>query len=276
MPMSEGSPPRTSIVIPVWDDYVGAALDEALRSVCSQDVDVPARIIVVDNASETPVDARHQAVVIRSPRRLTLGAARNLGLQEVRTPYVVVWDADDVMLPGTLALLEREIEAHPAFAAYATAIIEASGSRHRWPRRWVASLMRLPAAFALLHCIWSLLPTTGSTIMRAELLRSGGGYSDADSGDDWVAGVSLVFRGRIGWSEHPGRLYRLHDQSIWPRHMDVRHQRRHARDVRARIRSDLAIPMGVRATLPVIWLGQHLAILGHVLTAAVRERRRTA
>ena len=130
--------------------------------------------------------------------------------------------------------------------------------------------MSRPSAFAFLHCFWSLLPTTGATIMRTDLLRSGGGYSDADSGDDWVAGVSLVFRGAVGWSEHPGRLYRLHDQSIWARHMDLRHQLQHARDVRRRIRGDRGIPDWVRAALVLIGVGQRAAIVGHVLLSALR------
>ena len=57
--------------------------------------------------------------------------------------------------------------------------------------------------------------------MRTELARTAGGYADAESGEDWCLGVSLAFRGRIGWSERPGRVYRLHPRSVWARHMTV-------------------------------------------------------
>jgi glycosyltransferase involved in cell wall biosynthesis len=39
-----------TVVVPAWGDYAGKALAEALDSLQTQDL--PARIIVVDNASE--------------------------------------------------------------------------------------------------------------------------------------------------------------------------------------------------------------------------------
>ena len=213
--------------------------------------------------------------VVTSPRRLTLGAARNLGLAHVTTPYVVVWDVDDTMLPGTLGFLQRAMRADRRLAAYGTAIIEEpSGSRHRWPRRWVAALARCPAIFALLDCVWSLYPTTGATIMRTELTQSAGGYGEAESGEDWCLGVSLAFRGRIGWSERPGRAYRLHPYSVWARHRTVRDLVRHAKAVRERIRHDPAIAHSAKAGLPLIALAQYGAVLGHLGLSATRGIRR--
>jgi glycosyltransferase involved in cell wall biosynthesis len=270
--VSDATRSCTTVVIPVWDDYAGSDLDAAVTSLRSQDV--PVHIVLVDNASNVPVTEVGGIEVVRSTTRLPLGAARNLGLERVGTPYVLVWDADDVMLPGTLAILQREIDSALGLAAFGMAIVEDSGQRHRWPRRWVSELTRWPAAFSLLNCMWSVLPTTGATIMRTALLRAGGGYSAADSGDDWVAGVSLSFRGRIGWSERPGRIYRIRDQSIWARHMDVHHQFRHASVVRGRIRSDTGIPRWARRVLPLIGLGQYSAIAGHVVVAAARRARR--
>jgi len=267
--MHQDLSPRTTVVIPVWGSYGGQALHEAVASLRAQPI--PAQILIVDNASDTALGDLDGAEVVRTPNRLTLGQARNFGLQRVQTPYVVVWDADDVMLPGTLELLEREIDTAPDLAAFGLSILEDTGERHRWPRRWVASLSRHPKIFTLVHCIWSVWPTTGSTIMRAELLRDGGGYGAYDSGDDWVAGVSLVFRGRVGWSERPGRVYQIRDGSIWARHMDLSHQVAHAREVRTRIRHDHGSPGWVRRALPLIWLGQHVALIGHVVKAALRR-----
>ena len=270
--MSEDARGNTTIVIPVWDDYVAPGLDDALPSLLAQEV--PAQVLFVDNASAVPVPDAPGATVIRSPRRLPLGAARNLGLEHVRTRYVVMWDADDVMLPGTLALLESTMESSPELAAFGMAIVEDSGRRHRWPRRWVGRFARHPSVFALMHTVWSVFPTTGATIMRADLLRAGGGYSDAESGDDWVAGVSLVFRGPVAWSERPGRVYRrVHETSIMSRYMDASHQVRHARTVRRRVRDDPAVPSWVKATLPVVSAAQYAAIGAHELVAALRGVR---
>jgi glycosyltransferase involved in cell wall biosynthesis len=270
--MQPGPNPQTTVLIPVWDDYAGARLSEALASLAEQDG--VKRVLIVDNASDVPIAAGAEAEVVRTPRRLALGAARNFGLERVSTRYVVVWDADDVMLPGSLEFLEAAISADPELTAFAAAIVESpSGRRYRWPRRWIAHLTRRPRMFALLHSIWSLYPTTGATIMCSEHARAAGGYGVNESGDDWVLGVSLAFRGRIGWSERPARVYRLHRDSVWMRHADVGHLRRHAAEVRGRVRSDAQIPSWARRSLPLIAVGQYAAIGAHVLVAAARRSR---
>ena len=234
---------------------------------------MPIRIVVVDNASSVAVGARPGIELVRSPRRLALGAARNLGIEHVETPYVVVWDADDLMLPGTLEHLERAMRRDPALAACGAAIVEAAdGTRHRWPRRWVARLLPKPRLTALVQCVWSVFPSTGATIMRTALVRDAGGYAPTTSGDDWVLGVSLAFRGRFGWTERPGRLYRRDPQSVWARCSDAPHLRQHARDVRRRIREDRGIAPWARAALPLIAVLQHAAIVLSRTTGSRRAR----
>ena len=268
--MTAGLKAHTTVVVPAWDEYVAAWLLEALESIREQDLKVP--IIVVDNASEVPLPEFAGVTVVRASRRLTVGGARNLGIAHVETPYVIAWDADDVMLPGTLSFLEKAIDSDPGMAVFATAILEhESGKRHRWPRRWVGTAVHAEAVFALLNSVWSLYPTTGAAIMRTELVRDAGGFGEMDSGADWCLGVSLAFRGRIGWSEVPGRVYRLHAGSIRVRHATLRHLRPKARKVRARIRQDAGIPAWVRRVLPLIALAQLAAVAGHALLGVGRR-----
>lgn len=261
---------QTTVVIPVWDDYVTDRLQQALESVRAQRTPPPP-IVIVDNASTVPLPPLAGAWIVRAPVRLTLGEARNLGLARVSTPYVIFWDADDVMLDGTLSFLEDAVAASPTLAAFAMAVVEdPSGSRHRWPRRWVGRLVRAPRPFALLDSIWSLYPTTGATIIRTELARAAGGYGNSNSGEDWCLGVSLAFRGRVGWTERPGRLYRIHPGSTWAQHMSPADLVNHARAVRERIRTDPGVPEWARRLLPLVWVGQGAAIAAHV----ARERAR--
>src|SRR3954451_24353215 len=86
--------PEISVVVPVWGAYAGRPLAEALESLRSQDL--AARIIVLHTASEPALGELNGAEVIRSATRLTVGSARNLGLQAVQTPYVLFWDADEL------------------------------------------------------------------------------------------------------------------------------------------------------------------------------------
>ena len=232
-------------MIPAWGAYAGAPLQEALASVREQDT--PARIIVVDNASDEPLDSVGDAELVRTPERRTVGAARNLGLEHVTTPFVLFWDADDLMLPGTLTFLCERLRADPRLVAVAAGVVEGeSHHRHRWPPRW-------SALFAAGHAVWSLFPSTGATIMRAEDVRAAGGYAtDIEAGGDWVLGASLAFRGRVQLVERPGRLYRRLGGSLWQENRAPARQLARAAAVRARLRDDPGVPGWARASTPLL------------------------
>jgi glycosyltransferase involved in cell wall biosynthesis len=264
-------PVQTTVVIPVWDAYVTRFLTDALTSI--RDQEMTAQIIVVDNASGAAVTGLPDVTVLRSPERLSLGRARNFGLSRVTTPYVLFWDADDLMPPGTLAALEEAIAVDRRLVAFGQAIVENGGQRYRWPRRWIGSLLRRPRLFVLVHSAWSTYPATGATIMRTEVVRSAGGYADTDSGQDWCLGVSLAFRGQLGWSERPGRIYRVHDESVSHRHGSLQDHLHRAHTVRAWIRNDPDAPAWVQRALPLIHVGQYAAVAGHLLAAGLRRRR---
>ena len=70
------------------------------------------RVLVVDDASRdadtvAKVAADHGAEVIALPANVGPAAARNVGLAQVRTPYVAFVDSDVVADPGTLLRLTR-------------------------------------------------------------------------------------------------------------------------------------------------------------------------
>jgi glycosyltransferase involved in cell wall biosynthesis len=247
-----------SVVVPAWGDYAGPALAEALDSLRAQDL--RARVIVVDNASEPPLEPIPGVDLVRSPTRLTVGAARNLGLEQVESQYVVFWDADDLMLPGTLQFLRDRIDGEPGVVLVAASILEGDPPvPHRWPRRWTYRFARFPTAFAMADCIWSLFPTTGSSMMRTAAAREAG-FGDANSGEDWVLGVSLAFRGRVILDTRPGRLYRRHSTSLWETQRSGRQLTVHSRSVRDRLRRDPAIPQWLMPLLPVVALLQFSAV----------------
>ena len=169
--------PAATVVIPVWGPRYVASLARAITSVRAQDADVP--IIVADNASEVEVPEAPGTIVVRSRRRLSVGEARNLGLERVETEYVVILDADDELIPGALASLRAGIDADPSIAVYAMSLLDAeTGARHRTPRRFVPALTRVRRLFAA-ATTWSLYPIHGSAIMRTSWVRDAGGTSTA-------------------------------------------------------------------------------------------------
>jgi glycosyltransferase involved in cell wall biosynthesis len=261
--------PLVTVVIPVWGEYVSRYLSEALQSVRAQDLS--ARVVLVDNASEIPVDPEGREDVVRLPKRVTVGAARNAGLAVVKSPFVIFWDADDVMLPGTLRALTDRALSDPTAAVISGVIVEADNRRrHHWPRKSMNRLVGVPWLFLLGHCVWSLFPTIG-VLIRADVARLTGGFPNADAGDDWVLGVSLAFRGCVVFVERSTRLYRSHDQSV-----SVGWQSSHlvasARCVRDRIRSDSSVPHWVKTLLPLIAILQWTVIYGFRRVARITRR----
>jgi len=261
------------VVIPAWGAYAGAPLQEALASV--RDQDTPAEIIVVDNASHEPLGPVGDAQLVEAPERLTVGAARNLGLEHVGAPYVLFWDADDVMLPGTLAFLLERIRADPGLVAVAAGVIEGDPPRrHRWPPRWSARLASRPRLFAAAHSAWSLFPSTGATIMRTEVVRGAGGYAtEIEAAGDWVLGASLAFRGRVELHERPGRLYRRLGESLWQENRAPARQLAHAAAVRDRLRTNGGIPGWARASTLALKVLHPTVIL---VVAPLARRARSA
>jgi hypothetical protein len=84
-----------AVVVPVWDAYVRPLAEIALPSILAQGVNTS--VWIVDNASAEPVPALLEpdagtvpVRVVRSDRRLTAGAARNLALAGVRLTFPVV------------------------------------------------------------------------------------------------------------------------------------------------------------------------------------------
>jgi len=253
------APGKVTVVIPVWDDYV-SYLSDAVESVRRNSPDAP--IVIVDNASRTEVPELEGCTIVSTERRLSAGAARNVGLQHVDTELVLFLDADDMLLDGTLGFMRSRIDADPAMSISATAILDGeTGERHRSPRRFVARLAQRPRLFAVADSVWSLLPLQGCAVMRTSQVRESGGYADANLGEDWVLAVALAFQGRVDLSDRLGRLYRptpgslLRSAGRTPREFAESAGR-----VRERLRSDPGVPRWARALLPLIALFQLGAI----------------
>jgi glycosyltransferase involved in cell wall biosynthesis len=257
LPLS-GSGAAVTVVIPVWDDYV-EFLPDAVESVRRNSRDAP--IVVVDNASSVPVPTLEGCEVVRSSRRLSVGAARTLGVERVSTEYVVVLDADDLLLDGALEFMRVRIASDRRLTLVATSILEGdTGQRHRAPRRFVPRLTQAPRLFALANSAWLLIPIQGCAIFRTADLREAGGYPDIEWGDDWVVAVSLAFRGRIEVSDRLGRYYRPTPGSLWRRARPARELAASAAHVRERIRADRGVPGWARMLLPLVAVLQLAAI----------------
>ena len=252
-PSGETLNPGITVVIPVWDEYV-RFLVETLGSLERQRP--RPQIVLVDNASDTAV-AKNGYTVIRSPARLSRGAARNLGLSVVETELVMFWDADDHLCDGALADM---VDALGGDVRVVGCQIVEQGSRrpHRWPRPSTLRRSRHVRLFALLELIWPSFPVTGS-LMRTAEVRELGGYSDTSQSESWPLAAALAARGRIRLLARPGIEYRV-DDGAEGRPSAMLKEGARARRV---VRSDEAADPLVRLLAPLTGFGS--ALVAYVL-----------
>jgi glycosyltransferase involved in cell wall biosynthesis len=245
--------------VPVWDGYV-AFVRHCVESILDQTgVETP-RVVVVDNASHVPLPSLPRGVqVVRSHRRLSVGAARNLGLGRVETTNVIFCDADDRLLPGSMAFLISRMEARPELVAAICRYVSwnpETGERvvlERSPRPVVFRVARFPRLFAVAGLRYNCFPVVGG-ILRTDAARDAGGFGDGDVGEDWILGAQLAFRGPIEFHREPSFLRRVHAGSLWHRQHEPSEYLTRCDLLRERVRRDASVPRWVKAGLPLLAL----------------------
>jgi glycosyltransferase involved in cell wall biosynthesis len=156
-------------------------LREAVASI-EQQTHPDWRVLIVDDASEDGtwswIDAHPDERVtgIHVAERAERSAARNRGLRELQTPYVLFLDDDDRLRPDGLARLASALGRDPAAVAAVGALEYFDGNGRRLagehPRR------------AFTRDVWQELvfewvAETGRTLFRAEAVVEAGGFSES-------------------------------------------------------------------------------------------------
>lgn len=110
--------PTLSVIVPAYNAQ--AFIERCLAAIAGQ-LTAAHELLVVDDGSRddtfaiaNAVRARHPGLAIRILRQPNGGVsvARNRGLAEARGDYIAFVDADDLLLPGSLARLDGVIEQH--------------------------------------------------------------------------------------------------------------------------------------------------------------------
>ncbi|KAA1394215.1 mycofactocin biosynthesis glycosyltransferase MftF [Aeromicrobium ginsengisoli] len=185
---------QVTCVIPVRDRPV--QLDRLLTG-----LDGAMRVIVVDDASIDPermakVAGRHGADFIPLHRNLGPAGARNAGLREVATPYVVFVDSDVVIDPDAVARLLRHL--HDPRVALVAPRIRGLDRDDSWIGRYEAARSSLDlgrdSALVRPHSTIAWVP---SAVLAARVDALGDGFDSSMSvGED----VDLVWRlDAAGW-----------------------------------------------------------------------------
>jgi hypothetical protein len=110
--------PELSIVVPA---YNAERFVEPCMSPILEQMTAAHELVVIDDGSQDRTASAVQSLALRYPQaavRLVrqanqgLAGARNRGVQEALGDYILFVDADDMLLPGTLAALSDVIRAH--------------------------------------------------------------------------------------------------------------------------------------------------------------------
>jgi glycosyltransferase involved in cell wall biosynthesis len=183
---------NADVTVVVTNYNYGRYLPEAVQSALDQDGGPPHVTVVDDGSTEEATDAVLAALpeAVRIIRQANggLSAARNAGLREATTPYVIALDADDMLTPVALRTLKGALEVEPLLG-FAYGITRFFGD---WE-----SVLALPPydPYKLLyrHMIGS------TALIRREVFEQIGGFEPRMRGyEDWDFWLSALERGWRG------------------------------------------------------------------------------
>ena len=213
-----------SIVIPVYNR--AKELPRTVASIVAQDYR-PLRLILVDNnSSDNSLAVCHALQERYKAEQLTIdvfsqpkpgaSAARNKGLEQVESRYMMFFDSDDELYPDSVSRYMEAFATHPD-----ADIIGATIRFDNGKRSWIAK-----AAFTHNpepHIIHGTL-STQRFAARTQLLREIGGWQEEYNGwEDWNLGVRMqLHTEKIHWLERPPvATVFLHENTLTARtHID--------------------------------------------------------
>lgn len=181
-----------TIVIPAYNR--AHTLSRTLASIEKQNV-APAKVVLVDNSSSDSTLSLMRdwaakphpfEVTVVAEQKRGACAARNRGLQEVTTEFVMFFDSDDVMLPDHVSDFSAAVSRNPQADIYGRDIIAESigGKRKR---------LYFTSSNTIFNHIFRGCLSTQRIVVRTELVRGVGGWDeDLSVWNDFELGVRLL------------------------------------------------------------------------------------
>jgi glycosyltransferase involved in cell wall biosynthesis len=207
------APPSFSVVIPAFE--AAGTIAETLESVLAQSPP-PLEVIVVDDGSRDRIEEvlapfGSEIRLTRHPVNRGVAAARNTGLRECSGDFVLVVDADDVLLPGRLAAMGLLGQERPDLDLFCTDVFfEADGRRQgRFYERNPFPVEGQRTA--VLEWCFPIHPAA-----RRQRLEDLDGFEESlRTAEDWDCAIRLVLSGSLaGLYDEPLELYRIRSGSL--------------------------------------------------------------
>jgi glycosyltransferase involved in cell wall biosynthesis len=245
--------PDISVILPVWGRY-RAFLPSFLSNLADQR-GVRVEVVVIDNGSEPPLGGVAGATVLRSARRLTLGASRNVGLAAAKAPLLCFGDVDDLIVPGTFEFLAGRMRERPELVSCGCrlAVWDPDTDERQvyyWPNERDLRLIDSPSKWAWAMTVEHRFPMACCSLHRTTAVHDAGGFPDIEPIEDWALGIRLAWRGPMEFHERVGRLYRNHESLDNDR--SARAYRDDYRLVRKWVYADPKVPLRVKLARPYL------------------------
>lgn len=182
---------RAAVVVTCHNE--GRGLGASVESVLGTGEAV--ELVVVDDGSSDELtlilldQLAGKGVTVLRQRNQGQSAATMTGVRATAAPYLMRFDADDVLLPGALTALGDALDANPRAAA-AWGDVETSG----------LTTFRVPAAPQLdpwLVTYTNCIPGSGALYRRSALAESGG-WELQEGFEDWDVWMRLAELGHTG------------------------------------------------------------------------------
>ncbi|MEE3850391.1 glycosyltransferase family A protein [Gordonia sp. LSe1-13] len=216
--MSSRRSPLVTVLMPVYN--AAGYVADAVRSILAEPVE-NLELLVVDDGSTDDSAAELAALeddrirVVSQPNS-GLVAALNAGLDAARGTYLARMDADDLSVPGRIAAQLRWLQERPSAVACGTdyETFGAVTGRVRLPRTDRGCRERL--LLGSCHC-------GASVVLRRTVVETAGLRFDPDfpHAEDYEFFTRLAAYGELGNVPMVGYRYRMHDDQVSSRHVDV-------------------------------------------------------
>jgi hypothetical protein len=205
-------PPTFSVVIPAYQ--AAATIRGAVNSVLAQTL--PAlEIVVCDDGSTDELELALQPLapsvrLIRRPHG-GVAAARNTGVRACRGDFVLVVDADDILLERKLEALARLGQARPDLDLLSTDVYFEVDGRRAGRFNEANPFATDDQRTAILERCFVGWPAA----RRSRLLAVGGFDESLSTAEDWDCWIRLVLDGALaGMDDEPLSVYRIRPGSL--------------------------------------------------------------
>ncbi|MCY4419381.1 MAG: glycosyltransferase family A protein [Cytophagales bacterium] len=181
-----------TVIIPCYN--AGIRLARAVSSVREQTYPFVS-LLVIDDASEDPI-TRDYLKTLPSHEKLCLSqnrgpsVARNQGIQQIKTPFLALLDADDEYEPDYLTQTLKELLRSPKIGAAGSYLLFYKEGETKASRRW-------KPRGGDLHDFFFLTQSAGCLSIRRELWEKLGGHDESmkTGMEDWEFFIRLTQAG---------------------------------------------------------------------------------